>query len=244
MWTASPAAVHTLLLGMLRMKQGLNRAGKAAAAKQQQQQQQQQLSGTPQETSAPAQDSAGAAATASEPQGADIPGLSVSSISELRFLKAALLWVQRNPGALQRYQLAGVVTAVAELLPAETCTTQQQQQQQQREEQLPAPAVGEDGDRPEPPAAGALLSKGGAADPTTEQRTVKAPQPRASDGAAAGQQPKWGAVHRQVLLLLRELLPLWTPVAEQMAQSRGSRPGRFFKLKWAQLVSKCGGEPL
>lgn len=166
----------------------------------------------------------------------------MSSISELRFLKAALLWVQRNPGALQRYQLAGVVTAVAELLPAETCTTQQQQQQ--GEEQPPAPAVGENGDRPEPPPAGALLSTDAAADPRNEQRPVKAPQPHAGDSAAAGQQPKWGAVHRQVLLLLQELLPLWTPVAEQMAQSRGSRPGRFFKLKWEQLVSKCGGEPL
>jgi transcription initiation factor TFIID subunit 12 len=231
MWTASPTAVHTLLLGLLRLKQGQQRAAKAAGKRQQQQQQAGFTSGTAALENPGAAGSAAAAAVATP---AGVTSLSAQTIDELRLLKAAMLWIQSKPNGLQQYQVAGLITALAELLPDVPAAAPQQQQQQRQSVPLPPQQAQQQQQQPVPlPQQQQPVSL-----PTQQQQQQQPvslpPQQQQQQGS------KFVSTQKQLLVLLQEVVPVWAADVHLLGQSVGKgRPARFFKLKWAQLVAKC-----
>jgi hypothetical protein len=233
MWTASPTAVHTLLLGLLRLKQGQQRAAKAAGKRQQQQQQAGFTSGTAALENPGAAGSAAAAAVATP---AGVTSLSAQTIDELRLLKAAMLWIQSKPTGLQQYQVAGVITALAELLPDVPAAAPQQQQQQQQSAPLPPPQ--EQQQQQQQPVPLPQQQQPVSLPPQQQQQQQQPlslpPQQQQQQGS------KFVSTQKQLLVLLQDVVPVWAADVHLLGQSVGKgRPARFFKLKWAQLLAKC-----
>jgi hypothetical protein len=99
--TAQPLGVYSVLLGVSRLKQAQRRAA-ARATKQQH------------AAEAPhSQAAAGGSAATTPTSSSRCP----VSLAELRLLRAAVLWVVKHPGSLNRGQLSGVIAALSELLP-------------------------------------------------------------------------------------------------------------------------------
>ena len=228
----------------MRLKQAQQKAARAAARRQQQQQQQQE--GEQQLPGGHQQPQAAAAA-------GHLPGLSVSTLAELRLLRAAVQWIARQPNKLQRFQVAAAITALAELLPdypvnptsnkpqqkqqqqQNTPGLYQQQQQQQQQvsttEAAPQDAAHSGGE----PAPGSQAHQ-------QQQQDLPGRQQQQQQQRTAAVSGKWSAVHQALLVTLQQqLLPLCGEQVEGLAAGMGrGRQSRYFRLKWAQLLKKCG----
>jgi hypothetical protein len=72
-----------------------------------------------------------------------------------------------------------------------------------------------------------------------QQQQQEREQLKATRQAAA----KLAGVQSDVLGSLQQLVPVWRQDVGVLGQSMGKgRPARYFKLKWAQLLKKCGCE--
>jgi hypothetical protein len=202
---------------------------------------------------------AATAAAAAAAAAGHLPGLSVSSLSELRLLRAAVQWIARQPNKLQRFQVAAAITALAELLPdypviptsnkPQQKQQQQQntpglhQQQQQQQQQVSTnEAVSQNAARSSAtPVTGSQVQQQQQQQSLGQQQDLpgKRQQQQQRTAAVSG---KWSAVHQALLVTLQQqLLPLWGVQVEGLAAGMGrGRQSRYFRLKWAQLQKKCG----
>jgi hypothetical protein len=200
--------------------------------------QQQQLPPPPAAAGGPKSDSQSGMGSSHPAPPSPTSSLTVQTLAELQFLRAAVQWLQAHPQAFQRSQTAGIIMTVAELLPDAP------------------PAAAQAGAGAAQPAAAAAAQPGAAPDLQAQALAVPEPAEEPSQQQEQDQQQrqqqqqqkadkkaaaKLAAVRSDVLLSLQQLVPVWRQDVGVLGQSMGKgRPARFFKLKWAQLLQKCG----
>jgi len=139
------------------------------------------------------------------------------TLAELRLLKVAAQWLQAHPKALQRWQLSGVICAFGELLP----DAKPAQGEQHVQSTSPGPRVATSTQHKQHGA----LHKG-----DTSSACVQGSQRRA-----------WERARGALVEVLQQMVPAWAEEIEGMAKGMGKgRKARYFQLKWAELLSKCG----
>jgi hypothetical protein len=236
---ATALALYAILFGLAKVQQAEKRraAGavkrqKVAAAREQRQQQQQQVSGGTEEAQTLAETAAGSDART---QQTAVPSLSAAaevqaqhaSFAQIKLLRAAALWLLRQQQQLTRWQVAGVIMSLGELLPHDVLG------------QLHSGAVGSD--PAQEPAAGEPHQAGSAA-----SSGPGLPAQLELQGGEVEDANKQERRQHELVDALHELIEGWRPLMEQgqLAAALPKQKARLLGVAWQRLqATSCSGAP-
>jgi hypothetical protein len=229
---ATAVALYAILFGLAKVQQAEKRMAaaavkrlKVAAAREQRQLQQQVLGGT-EEAQTPVETAAASDATTqqtavSSSSAAAIAQVQVqhASFAQIKLLRAAALWLLRQQQQLTRWQVAGIIMSLGELLPHDVVSQLHS-----------AAAVGSDPAQ-EPAAGEPHLARHAAAS------APGLPAQLELQGAEVKDAIKQEQRQHELVIALQQLVQGWRPLMEQgqLAAALPKQKSRLLGVAWQRL---------